>query len=368
VTEGPGEQPVGIMTTCPRPWEKVGSMHIGGGGVSRCPVRTLQHAFPMAIKLHRRAFTLVELLVVIAIIGTLVGLLLPAVQSAREAARRTTCTNNLKQMATAAHNYESARKYFPSGGWANQWSADPDAGLGQVQPGGWSFQIMPYCEMNDLFMLGADSLAPATSPFNSRGTATQRSGATRRESSPVSMFVCPTRRGAGAYTVKEKGAAAYQNVTVDSSSAGIDYAANCGTGSAVATFGSSNSAGYPALADATSGANGIVFPCSAVSGAKITDGLSSTILFGERHRNPDDYGTSLFSAYGGGSIIVANGALAEDVPGVATTGDFGSAHRQAAHFAFCDGSIRPIAYSITTALMQQISARADGRPTDKSGF
>ena len=317
---------------------------------------------------RRHAFTLVELLVVIAIIGTLVGLLLPAVQAAREAARRTTCTNNLKQMATAAHNYESARKHFPSGGWANQWSGDPDAGLGQAQPGGWSYQILPYCEFNELFMLGSDSLAPTTVPWQIRNTATQKSGATQRESSPVSVFICPSRRGAGVLPVKEKGAAAYQNVTVDSSSAGIDYAANCGTASNTATFGSNAGAGYPALVDVTAGANGIVFPCSAVTGAKIADGLSSTILFGERHRNPDDYGTSLFSAYGGGSIIVANGALAEDVPGVSTTGDFGSSHRQAAYFAFCDGSIRPIGYSITTTLMQQISARADGKPTDKSGY
>ena len=92
------------------------------------------------------AFTLVELLVVVAIIGVLIGLLLPAVQAARESARRTTFVNHLKQMGLAAHTYESAQKHFPSGGWAFQWMADPDAGLGPQQPGSWAFQILPMME------------------------------------------------------------------------------------------------------------------------------------------------------------------------------------------------------------------------------
>ena len=73
-------------------------------------------------------FTLVELLVVIAIIGILIAILLPAVQAAREAARRSQCANNLKQMATAALNHESSKKFLPTGGWGHNWIGDPDPG------------------------------------------------------------------------------------------------------------------------------------------------------------------------------------------------------------------------------------------------
>ena len=85
----------------------------------------------------KRAFTLVELLVVITIIGILIALLLPAVQAAREAARRTQCSNNLKQLALSSLNLEQTQRHFPTGGWGFLDTGDPNRGTGRNQPGGW---------------------------------------------------------------------------------------------------------------------------------------------------------------------------------------------------------------------------------------
>ena len=99
-------------------------------------------------------FTLVELLVVITIIGILIALLLPAVQAAREAARRVQCSNHLKQLALGAVNHESANGYLPTGGWGNLWVGDADRGFGAPQPGAWTFNVLPFIEMQELHDLG----------------------------------------------------------------------------------------------------------------------------------------------------------------------------------------------------------------------
>lgn len=131
----------------------------------------------------RRGFTLVELLVVIAIIGILISLLLPAVQAAREAARRSQCTNNMKQLGLGLHNYHGARKRFPAAR-----PFDPVSGLtggftsftygsatSDDSNGGWMLRILPYMEQDSLMDLLRDGV-----PINSVG------------SNRVSPFQCPS--------------------------------------------------------------------------------------------------------------------------------------------------------------------------------
>ena len=133
---------------------------------------------------RRDAFTLVELLVVIAIIGILVALLLPAVQSAREAGRRTTCTNHLKQLSLAMHNHHDTQKVFPSAGgldWDYHMTIINGApAIAPDQHGGWGYQILPFIEAQDVWLGGS-----ATTDVERSIVAIQ---------TPHAAFFCPTRR------------------------------------------------------------------------------------------------------------------------------------------------------------------------------
>ncbi len=141
---------------------------------------------------RRRAsgFSLVELLVVIAIIGILVSLLLPAVQAAREAGRRSQCQNNLKQLALGALQHENSKKFFPTGGWWYAWVGDPDQGSGRNQPGGWIFCLLPYIEQVQLAQLGA-GLQSQSAAKNAFGT--------QLATTPLPTLYCPSRRSVQTY-------------------------------------------------------------------------------------------------------------------------------------------------------------------------
>jgi prepilin-type N-terminal cleavage/methylation domain-containing protein/prepilin-type processing-associated H-X9-DG protein len=150
-------------------------------------------------------FTLVELLVVIAIIGLLIALLLPAVQQAREAARRSQCGNNLKQMGLAALNHESSKKFLPSGGWGNVWIGDPDAGFGHNQPGSWPYSIMSFMEQG--------AILQQASGYKYGGTPDKKAMNAIIVSTPQPAFYCPSRRPVAGYP-QHAGNGPWQNVTL----------------------------------------------------------------------------------------------------------------------------------------------------------
>lgn len=203
--------------------------------------------------MKRRAFTLIELLVVIAIIAVLIALLLPAVQQAREAARRMQCRNNLKQLGLALHNYESSHRTFPP-------NLVPGGNYG-YSAGNWGVlaYLSPYLDQTpiyNLMNLNAPTYA-ATAPYNIADANNALAA-----SYVIPMFLCPSDKGqslGGGYGVASLGPA--------------NYCANMGSG--LNTLAGAPANGSPYNAD------GVMFANSRVRIADITDGTSNTACMSE---------------------------------------------------------------------------------------
>jgi prepilin-type N-terminal cleavage/methylation domain-containing protein len=338
----------------------------------------------------RRGVTLVELLVVVAIVAVLVGLLLPAVQAAREAGRRTQCLSNLRQLALGCLAHESVRGFLPTGGWGGAWAGDPDRGFDVKQPGGWAFNLLPHVEQTALRDLGSgltDSGAKADQ-------------AAIRLATPLEIFVCPSRRAVRAWPLAAtKGALNVVAVptTVARRPAVVargDYAANMGSGDMTNRYRSGGSPGSMVAGDMMTDAmwhsaygpppDGLVFRRSRIRLREITDGLSATYLLGEKYVDPatlatglsDDDDQCLYSGHDRDVLRVGLEPPSRDrasfdpvtVSGVAGSTNkfpppiaFGSGHPDGCGMALADGSVRPVAYGASAAVHRAAASRNDGQ-------
>jgi prepilin-type N-terminal cleavage/methylation domain-containing protein len=352
------------------------SRHKGENGIM---TKTHTPSGTGVVQQGRTAFTLVELLVVIAIIGTLVGLLLPAVQTAREAARRSSCSNNLKQIGLAMHNHLDARKTFPAGViFSSTIIAAARAGSTNdlldwrfcANPVAWGTMILPYMEQADVY----DRLPLAQTTWTSRSgvratTTTIALSATSVSVNPLRVYSCPSD------VLKRTGPVG-----------------NMGQSNYVGNYGVPSTGNYDGIKGQAVGrpinnVSGVLYHGSTIGTKDIADGTSKTFLVGEISTQQRAW--SLGAGEGAGVWAALQGVKDDDLVlrqcdaahplnsrfsdtqitsafgGVGDCDGFGSRHPGGADFVMCDASVRFIGENIQSqtsplGTYQRLSHRADG--------
>jgi prepilin-type N-terminal cleavage/methylation domain-containing protein len=277
---------------------------------------------PACSRRRAAAFTLVELLVVIAIIGILVSLLLPAVQAAREAARRCNCANNVTQLGLALHNHEFHLEHFPAG------VTNPDGPIRSVEEGShvsWMVRILPYMEQQALFR-NFDEAAGAYGEVN-RPVRESR----------ISVLMCPSSPEP------------YYNSGNDDGLAHSTYA-GCH---------------HDVEAPIDAGNTGLLFLNSKIRFSDMEDGSSNTLLIGEHFLGNADLGwlSGTRATLRNTSAVTEppqRGATDEEAPDPLFVGGFGSYHPGMMMIGMADGATRALTNTVSPELLHQIGHRSDG--------
>jgi prepilin-type N-terminal cleavage/methylation domain-containing protein/prepilin-type processing-associated H-X9-DG protein len=292
-------------------------------------------------------FTLVELLVVIAILGAMVALLMPAIQAAREAARKSVCTNNLKQMGLALHNYEAAKGHFPPGYTSLLKANHDDAGPGWA----WGVQLLPHVEHAVLF----------ARIDQTRNVEAPESAFVRMQSLP--LFICPSDSG-------------FQPVLDIKLNSFFKSTCQMAAASYVASTGTVR----PTCLVCRDHFDGVFGRNRAVRLEELLDGASNTLALGERatqwasaamwgvvagskladNQNPGQFAAG--PAYVLGTTFKDGFNICESLENDPDSSksyaeSFGSLHPGGAHFAFCDGGARFVYDTVDPAVMNALATR-----------